>query len=154
LTFFFHLKFILNLKFFKMSSVWVHFSPGFPLGGEFPAEQNTHVVLCMNRILPEQNRFPEVLCVFLIPVPPEQKPDSLLSRKFPSQRKSNTAGAVLPGTPSSKLQRASRTLQGQPLLSSCGLLPPRWSKLLCRKSRAKAHPDGRHFKQIRSKNEF
>jgi hypothetical protein len=30
-----------------------HFSPGFPIGGGFPAEQNTHRVLCRNRILPE-----------------------------------------------------------------------------------------------------
>jgi hypothetical protein len=52
-----------------MSSVRVHFIPGFPLGGRFPAKQNTHVVLCVNRI------------------PPEQKPDSLLSGKFPSLRK-------------------------------------------------------------------
>jgi hypothetical protein len=37
-----------------MASVRVHFSPGFPLGGAFPAEQNTHVVLCLNRIPPEQ----------------------------------------------------------------------------------------------------
>jgi hypothetical protein len=29
-------------------------SPGFPLGGGFPAEQNTHVVLCVNRIPQEQ----------------------------------------------------------------------------------------------------
>jgi hypothetical protein len=70
-----------------MASVRVHFSPGFPLGGGFPAEQNTHVVLCVNRILPEQKkRFPQVLCVFRIP--PEQKHDSLLPGKFPSLRSS------------------------------------------------------------------
>jgi hypothetical protein len=81
----FYLKFILNSNFFKMLSVRVCFSSGFPLGGGFSPEQfllrkysillcgkvqpeqpiNTHVVLCMNRIPPEQkNRFPEVLCVF------------------------------------------------------------------------------------------
>jgi hypothetical protein len=32
------LKFILNLNYFKMASVRVHFSHGFPLGGGFPAE--------------------------------------------------------------------------------------------------------------------
>jgi hypothetical protein len=53
-----------------MASVRVHFSPGFPLGRGFPAEQNIHVVLCVNRI------------------PPEQKPDSLLPGKFPSLRSS------------------------------------------------------------------
>jgi hypothetical protein len=42
----------------------------------------------------------------------------------------------------------------QPLLSSCGLVPPRQSKLLCRKSsskrksRAKVHPGGSHFEII------
>jgi hypothetical protein len=87
LTFTFHLKFILNSNFYKMSSVRVHCSPGFSLGGGFPAEQNTHVVLCMKRIPTEQKKqFPEVLCVFRIP--PEQKPDSLLPGKFPSLRKS------------------------------------------------------------------
>jgi hypothetical protein len=38
-TFFLNLKFILRLNFFKMVFVRVHFSPGFPLGGGFPAEQ-------------------------------------------------------------------------------------------------------------------
>jgi hypothetical protein len=33
------LKFILNSNYFKMASVWLHFRPGFPLGGGFPAEQ-------------------------------------------------------------------------------------------------------------------
>jgi hypothetical protein len=54
MTFIFHMKIILNSNFFKMSSVQVHFSPGFPLGEGFPIEQNTHVVLCVNRIQPEQ----------------------------------------------------------------------------------------------------
>jgi hypothetical protein len=79
--FIFHLKFILNSNFLKMSSVRVRFSPGFPQGGGFQAEQfllqrysillcgkkkcakqaqpqqliNTHVVLCPNRIPLEQN---------------------------------------------------------------------------------------------------
>jgi hypothetical protein len=35
----FNLKFILKSNLFKMASVRVHFSPGFPLGGGFPAEQ-------------------------------------------------------------------------------------------------------------------
>jgi hypothetical protein len=44
---------------------------------------NTHMVLCVNRIPPKQKKqFPEVLCLFQIPT--EQKPDSLLSGKFPS----------------------------------------------------------------------
>jgi hypothetical protein len=34
-----NLKFILNSNYFKMAFVWVHFSPGFPLGEGFPAEQ-------------------------------------------------------------------------------------------------------------------
>jgi hypothetical protein len=68
-----------------MLSILVHFSPGFPLGGGFPAEQNTHIVICMNTAR-SKNRFPEVLCVFRIQ--PEQKPDSLLSGKFPSLRNS------------------------------------------------------------------
>jgi hypothetical protein len=38
LRFIFDLKFIFKSNFFKMASVRVHFSPGFPLGG-FPAEQ-------------------------------------------------------------------------------------------------------------------
>jgi hypothetical protein len=33
------LKFILNSNYFKMASVRVHYSPGFPLGGGFRAEQ-------------------------------------------------------------------------------------------------------------------
>jgi hypothetical protein len=145
-----------------MASVRVHFSPGFPLGGGFPAEQNTHVVLCVNRIPSEQKiRFPELLCIFRIP--PEQKHDSLLPGKFPSLRsseyhRSNSLRNFL-------LQRAlecrRRSLillrypPEQPLLSSCGVVPPRQSKLLFgkssskRKSRAKVHPDGRHFKIIR-----
>jgi hypothetical protein len=51
---YFSFKFILNSNFFKLSFVRVRFSPGFPLGGWFPAEQNTHVELCVNRIPPEQ----------------------------------------------------------------------------------------------------
>jgi hypothetical protein len=39
LRFIFNLKFILDLNYFKMAYVRVHFSPGFPLGGGFPAEQ-------------------------------------------------------------------------------------------------------------------
>jgi hypothetical protein len=35
----FNLKFILNSIYFKMASVRVHFSSGFPLVGGFPAEQ-------------------------------------------------------------------------------------------------------------------
>jgi hypothetical protein len=71
-----------------MASIRVRFSfsPGFTLGGGFPIEQNTHVVLCVNRIpLEQKKRFPEVLCVFGILQ--EQTPDSLLSGKFPSLRK-------------------------------------------------------------------
>jgi hypothetical protein len=65
---YFSFKIHFKLKFFQ--NVRVRFSPGFPLGGGFPTEQNTHEVLCVNRI------------------PPEQKPDSFLSGKFPSLRKS------------------------------------------------------------------
>jgi hypothetical protein len=107
-----------------------------------------------------------VLCVFQ--KPPEQKPDSLLSRKFPSlqsfeYRRSSFLRSIL-------LQRALefrkrslillRYLPEQPLPSSCGLVPPLQSKLLCRKSSskrkssAKVHPDRRHFEIIRVENEF
>jgi hypothetical protein len=37
--FFKNLKFILNSNYFKMAFVRVHFSPGFPIGGGFPAEK-------------------------------------------------------------------------------------------------------------------
>jgi hypothetical protein len=54
---------------------------------DFSQSSYTHVVLCVNKIPPDQkNQFPEVLCVFRIP--PEQTPDSLLSGKFPSLQKS------------------------------------------------------------------
>jgi hypothetical protein len=70
-----------------MSSVHVHFSPGYPIVDGFSAEQKTHVKLCVNGIKAgAKKRFPAVLCEFLIP--PEQKPDSLLSGKFPFLRKS------------------------------------------------------------------
>jgi hypothetical protein len=39
LRFIFNLKFILNSNYFKVASDQVHFSPRFPLGGGFPAEQ-------------------------------------------------------------------------------------------------------------------
>jgi hypothetical protein len=39
LRFIFNSKFILNSNYFKMASVRVNFSPGFPLGGGFPEEQ-------------------------------------------------------------------------------------------------------------------
>jgi hypothetical protein len=39
LRFIFNLKLILNSNYFKMASVRVQFSPVFPLGGGFPAEQ-------------------------------------------------------------------------------------------------------------------
>jgi hypothetical protein len=135
--FIFNLKIIFQSNFFKMASIWLHFSPGFTKRGGFRAEQfllrwysillcrkikhrkqaqrdfggfieselksfavhgqarlikkcarpNTHMVLCVNRIPPEQRkRFPEVLCVFRIP--PEQKPDSLPSGQFPYLRNS------------------------------------------------------------------
>jgi hypothetical protein len=38
LRFIFNLKLILNSNYFKMASIRVHFSPGFPLGGGFPEE--------------------------------------------------------------------------------------------------------------------
>jgi hypothetical protein len=37
--FIFNLKFIFNSNYFKMASVRVHLSPGFPFGGGFPEEQ-------------------------------------------------------------------------------------------------------------------
>jgi hypothetical protein len=95
----------------------------------------------VNRIpLEQKKRFPEVLWVFQIP--PEQTPDSLLSGKFPSLRKSEyRCNNSLRNT---LLQRAveirKRSLillccpLEQPLLYSCGLIPPSWSKLLSRKS--------------------
>jgi hypothetical protein len=77
------------------------FRPGFLLGG-FSAEQNIHMVLCLNRIL-QKNRFPEVLCVFGILQ--EQKTQKVCSLgNFPLCGNLNTAGAVLPGTTSSKEQ--------------------------------------------------
>jgi hypothetical protein len=36
---YFLFKINFKLDFFKMASVRVHFGPGFPLGGGFPAEQ-------------------------------------------------------------------------------------------------------------------
>jgi hypothetical protein len=39
MRFIFNLKLILNSNILKMAFVRVHFSPGFPLGGGFPAEQ-------------------------------------------------------------------------------------------------------------------
>jgi hypothetical protein len=106
--------------------------------------------------------------LFVFRIPPEQKSDSLLSGKFPSLQKSeyhrsNSLWNTLLQR-AVELRRRSLILlhcpPEQPLLPSCGLLKPRWSKLLCeksssyRKSRAKVHPDGRHFKEIRSKNEI
>jgi hypothetical protein len=100
--------------------------------------QNTHMVLCVNRIPPEQKKwFPKVLCVFRIQL--EQKPDSLLSGKFASLRNSKYRWSN--SLRNTLLQRALefrksslsllRCPAEQPLLYSRGLLPPRWSKLLC-----------------------
>jgi hypothetical protein len=128
--FIFHLKFILNSNFFKMSSVRVHFSPGFPLGGGFPAEQNTHVVLCVNRILPEQkNSFLRCSVYFEYR---RCKTRLFALREIPLSAELR----ILLEHLSSKHPppSSSRTPQEQPLLSSCSLLPPQWSKLLCGKS--------------------
>jgi hypothetical protein len=86
------------------------------------------------------------------------KPDSLLPGKFPSlrsseYRRSNSLLNILLQQALEFRRRSlilSRYPPEQPLLSSCGLVPPRRSKLLRgksskRKSRAKVHPDGRHF---------
>jgi hypothetical protein len=106
---------------------------------------------------------------------PNQNPDRLLSGKFPSVRKSeHPRSNSLRNTPPPK---SSRTPQekphfvalsagaishgnGAPERSSCGIFPPRCSKLLCGKSsssrnfRPKAHLSGRHFEKIELKNEF
>jgi hypothetical protein len=126
----FHLKFISNSIFFKMPSVRVHFSPGFPLGGRFPAEQNTHVVLCVNKIPPEQKkRFLRCSAYFEYH---QSKNQTVCSPgNSPLCGNPNTAEQFSLEHPPSN---SSRTLQEQPLLSSCGLLPPHWSKLLCGKS--------------------
>jgi hypothetical protein len=179
-----------------MASVRVHFSPGFPLGGGFPAEQlflrrysiwrifskvykqccnPDHDYKKMREMIEEytwcsayfEYHWSKNLTVCSpgnsllcrVPKTTGAKPDSLLPRKFPSlrssdYRRSNSLRNIL-------LQRALefrsrslillRYLPEQPLLSSCGLVPPRWSKLLCGKFRAKVHPDGRHFEIIRVK---
>jgi hypothetical protein len=64
-----------------MLFVRVHFSPGFPLGAGFPAEQNPHVVLCMNRIPPEQKKTISLGALHIMNTA-DAKPDSLLSGKF------------------------------------------------------------------------
>jgi hypothetical protein len=84
------------------------------------------MLLCMKRIPPEQKKgFPEVLCVFQIL--PQQKPDSLLSWKFPSlrnseYRRSNSLQNTLLQR-ALELRRRSLILlrypPEQPLLSSC-----------------------------------
>jgi hypothetical protein len=134
LMFIFNLKFILNLNFFKMATVRVQFSPGFPLRGGFPAEQNTHMVLCVNRIPPEQkNRFPEVLLRILnttrantrqfalweihfsaeIRIPPEQLSWNTLLQRAVEFRRSN-----LSSTPAASYHHAGANC-------SAGNPPPR-----------------------------
>jgi hypothetical protein len=102
---YFSLKIHFKLEFFKLLSVWVpvRVSPGFPLGGRFPAEQNTYVVLCMNRIPPEQKTgFPRCSAYFKYQRSKHQtvcsKRNSLLSGN------PNTAEATHSGSPSFKQQ--------------------------------------------------
>jgi hypothetical protein len=175
-----------------MASVRVHFSPGFPLGGGFPAEQilllrysiwrifskvykqccnPDHDYRKMRKLIEEYTWCSacfeyrrsknmtvcspgnSLLCG--VPNTAGAKPDSLLPGKFPSlrsskYRRSNSLGNIL-------LQQALefRHPPEQPFLSSCGLVQPRRSKLLCvkssskRKSRAKVHLNGCHFEIIR-----
>jgi hypothetical protein len=100
LRFIFNLKFILNSNYYKMASVRVHFSPGFPLGGGFPAEQNTHVVLGVNRIPPEQkNGFLRCSAYFEYRRSKNLKVCSLGNSLLCGVP--NTAGATLCGTSSS-----------------------------------------------------
>jgi hypothetical protein len=65
LTFIFNLKFIVSQIFSKWRpSEWAS-ALDFLWKEDFPQSSYTHVVLCMNRILPEQKkRFPDVLCAF------------------------------------------------------------------------------------------
>jgi hypothetical protein len=103
LIFIFHLKFILNSNFFKISSVLVHFSPGFPQGGGFLAEQNTHVVLCVSRIPLEQKKaFLRFSAYFEYRRSKNQTVCSPGNSSLCGNL--NTSGAVLPETPSSKEQ--------------------------------------------------
>jgi hypothetical protein len=93
------------------------------------ADQHPHGALCVSRIPSEQrNRFPEVLCV---PVEYRwSKNQTGCSPQNSPVRGNPNSGATfcraVPGTTSHG--------NGAPERRSCGLFPPRWSKLLCGKS--------------------
>jgi hypothetical protein len=182
-----------------MASVRVHFSPGFPLGRGFPAEQfllrrysiwwifsklykqccnPDHDYRKMRETIEEytwssayfEYRWSKnltgcspgnsLLCRVLNIA--GAKPDSLLPGKFSSlwsseYHRSNSLWNILLQQALEFRRRSFILLRyppEQPLLSSCGLVPPRCSKLLCgkssskRKSRAKVHPDGHYFEII------
>jgi hypothetical protein len=99
-----------------MSSVRVHFSPGFPLGGGFPAEQSTHVVLCVNRIPPEQKTgFLRCSAYFEYH---RSKNQTVALREIPLSAKIRIPPEFSPEPPPPK---NSRTPQEQPILSFCGV---------------------------------
>jgi hypothetical protein len=124
LRFIFNLKFILNSNYFKMASVRVRFSPGFPLGGGIPAEQfdpawwyeTTEGEERLLMRVAQQNEAPpaEFLCSL---------EEDVLQRVV--------APAVI-GTPQRREFPAEQKLL-------CGK-----SSSIC-KSRTKALPDGHHF---------
>jgi hypothetical protein len=115
--FIFNLKYFFQSNFFKMASILVPFSPGYPLGGgncssrnialreikcarhnETTAEHHPRGGLCVSRIPPEQKkRFPEVLCG---PVEYRQSKNQTGCSlgNFPLCRNLNIARATLSGT--------------------------------------------------------
>jgi hypothetical protein len=100
---YFSFKIYFKLNFFKILSVRVHFCPGFPLGGGFPAEKNTHMVLCMNRI-PQEHKTGFLRCYAYFEYWRSKNQTVCSPGNSPLCGNLNTTGAVLSGTPSSKEQ--------------------------------------------------
>jgi hypothetical protein len=104
------------------------------------ADQHPRVALCVSRILLEKKkRFPEVICVHV---------EYSRSKNQTLQKSEHRWSNSLRNTPPPKSSRtpqeephfvaqstgATSCRNGTPERSSCGLFPPRWSKLLCGKS--------------------
>jgi hypothetical protein len=126
------------------------------------ADQLPRGSLRVSRKLPEQkNSF--LRCSANLLITAGAKTRQVALQEIPSMRKSehDRSNSLRNTSP----PKSGRTPQEEPLFvalssgatssgndaperSSCGLFPPRWSKLLCGKSRPKAYKDGRHFEKF------
>jgi hypothetical protein len=96
---YFSFKINFKLEFFQNVIRPGTLKPWIPSRRRFPAEQNTHVVLYMKRIPPEQKKPGFLRCSAYLEYRQSKNQTVCSPENSPLCRNRNTAGAVLPGTP-------------------------------------------------------